>query len=221
MYIVHFRGLRCWASYSLNYPDCLGIGVGSSKSGGYFGIPFPAWHGVHQGDIISPIIFNIVVAVVQEWYFRMRDDKMQMLFYANDSCLVGTDPVIVQQSLTLIVDLFHCLNLQLNANKTKVMIMFAHAASRQESLEAYTHHFNQSLPTHRERSLQKVSCPQCNKCMNHQHLPIHQHEAHAIPLLHVPTISLQDSNKTYHVNIPTQANRISCPVPNCPYSGTT
>jgi hypothetical protein len=89
----------------------------------------------------------------------MRDDKTQMLFYADDSHLVGTDPIIVQQSLTLIVDLFDHLNLQLNTDKTKVMIMFAHAALRHESPEAYTHHFNQSLPTHWERSLQKVSCP--------------------------------------------------------------
>jgi hypothetical protein len=29
-----------------------------------FGIPFPAWHGVHQGDNISPIVFNIVVDAV-------------------------------------------------------------------------------------------------------------------------------------------------------------
>ena len=151
----------------------------------------------------------------------MKDDKMQTLFYADDGCLVGTDPIIVQQSLTLIVDLFDRLNLQLNTNKTKVMIMFAHAASCHESLEAYTCRFNRSLPTHRERSLQKVSCPQCNKCMNHQHLLIHQHEAHAIPLLRVPTISSQDSNQTYYVDFPTQADRISCPVPNCPYSTTT
>ena len=66
----------------------------------------------------------------------MKDDKTQTLFYADDGHLVGTDPIIVQQSLTLIVDLFDRLNLQLNTNKTKVMIMFAHAALRRESLEA-------------------------------------------------------------------------------------
>ncbi len=67
---------------------------------------------------------------------------MQMLFYADDGRLVSTDPIIVQQNLTLIVDLFDCLNLQLNTNKIKVMIRFAHAASCRESLEAYTRHFN-------------------------------------------------------------------------------
>jgi hypothetical protein len=46
------------------------------KSGRYFGIPFPAWCRVRQGDIISPIIFNIIVeAIVHEWYFRMGDDN--------------------------------------------------------------------------------------------------------------------------------------------------
>ncbi len=57
--------------------------------------------------------------------------------------------------------------------------------------------------------------------MNCQHLLIHQQEVHAIPLLCVPNISLRDSNQTYHINFPTQADRISCPVPNCPYSATT
>ena len=50
--------------------------------------------GVRQGDIISPIIFNIIVnAIVREWYFRMDDDDTQTIFYADDGSLSGTDPV--------------------------------------------------------------------------------------------------------------------------------
>jgi hypothetical protein len=133
------------------------------KSGGYFGIPFPAWRGVRQGDIISPIIFNIIVdAVVREWYFRMGDDNTQTFFYADDGRLAGTDPATIQKGLNLLVELFNCMNLHLNTDKTKAMIMFPHASSRRESREAYTRRFDRSLPTHKERSLQKVNCPQCN-----------------------------------------------------------
>jgi hypothetical protein len=134
------------------------------KSGGYFGTPFAAWHGVRQGDIISPIIFNIIVdAVIHEWYFRMDDDKTQMFLYADDGRLAGTDPAIVQKGLTLIVELFKCMNLHLNTDKTKAMIMLAHASSRRESREAYTSHFDRPLPPYEERYLQKVNCPQCNR----------------------------------------------------------
>jgi hypothetical protein len=192
------------------------------KSAGYFGIPFPAWRGIRQGDIISPIVFNIIVdAVVREWYFQMGDNTTQTFFYADDGRLAGTDPVAVQKGLTLLVELFERMNLHLNTDKTKVMIMFAHAASRRESLEAYTRRFDRSLPTYRARSLQKVSCPQCNRRMNRQYLPIHQHEAHAIPLLHFPTVPTLNTSQTYHVDFPENAERISCPVPHCPYSATT
>jgi hypothetical protein len=43
------------------------------KSGGCFGTPFSAHHGVQQGDIISLVIFNIVIdAVICEWYIRIE-----------------------------------------------------------------------------------------------------------------------------------------------------
>jgi hypothetical protein len=41
---------------------------------GYFGRTFRAHHGVRQGDIMSPLIFNImVVAVVRHWHHQCRD----------------------------------------------------------------------------------------------------------------------------------------------------
>ena len=71
------------------------------KSGGYFGEPFHARRGVRQGDIISPVIFNIVVdAIVREWYAYMNigtviEDTfgLETTFYADDGRLSGTDPV--------------------------------------------------------------------------------------------------------------------------------
>jgi hypothetical protein len=85
--------------------------------------------------------------------------------------------------------------------------MFPHASSRRESREAYTRRFDRSLPTHKERSLQKVNCPQCNQRMNRQFLPIHQHEAHGIPLLRIPIVPTQDTSQLYHVDFPENVER--------------
>lgn len=191
------------------------------KSGGYFGTPFPAWRGVRQGDIISPIIFNIIVdAVVCEWYHIMDEQYTGTFFYADDGRLAGSDPVAVQKGLDIIVGLFERMNLQMNTDKTKAMVTFGGSASRRMSFEGYSCRFDQSLPTHQERAAQKVSCPQCHKCMNRQHLKLHQHEAHGRPLLDFPSISLQAPSQTYHVDFPSVSGLVvPCPVLHCPYPG--
>jgi hypothetical protein len=98
---------------------------------------------VRQGDIISPIIFNVLVdAVIHEWYFRMGDNNTQMFFYADDGHLAGTDPATIQKGLTLITELFECMNLHLNTDKTKAMIIFPHASSRPKSCEVHTRRFD-------------------------------------------------------------------------------
>ena len=57
--------------------------------------------------------------------------------------------------------------------------------------------------------------------MNRQFLPIHQHEAHGIPLLRIPIVPTQDTSQLYHVDFPENVERVPCPVPNCPYSAPT
>jgi hypothetical protein len=125
------------------------------KSGGYFGEPFHARRGVRQGDIISPIIFNIVVdTIVREWYAYMNigtviEDTFGLgtMFYANNGRLSGTDPVRLQQGLTIVTDLFKRMGLHLNTNKTKPMVYFGGAGSKHMSAEAYAHRFDKFLPT--------------------------------------------------------------------------
>jgi hypothetical protein len=191
------------------------------KSGGYFGRPFPAWRGIRQGDVISPLIFNIVVdAIVREWYIRMGTNSTTTRFYADDGRLAGSDPVAVQNGLTIFAELFKRMNLQLNTDKTKAMVMFSRASSQKESPDAYARRFNRSLPTQRERALQKMSCPQCHKRMSRQHICLHQHEVHGTPMLHIPMIPAQVSSQMYQVNFPS-GTRVSCPVPGCPYSAST
>ncbi len=46
------------------------------RTGGCYGDPFTAYHGVTQGGPLSSLIFNVVVdAVVREWLRRMLDNE--------------------------------------------------------------------------------------------------------------------------------------------------
>jgi hypothetical protein len=132
----------------------------------------------------------------------VNNNGLGTTFYANDGRLAGTDPEQLQQGFTLVVDLLKRMGLCLNVNKTKAMVYFGGAGSRHMSTEAYAHRFDKSLPTQRQRAAEKVNCPQCNKRMNRQHLPLHQHEAHASPMLHMPSIPNEATSQTYHVNFP-------------------
>jgi hypothetical protein len=69
------------------------------------------------------------------------------MFYANNGRLSGTDPVRLQQGLTIVTDLFKRMGLHLNTNKTKPMVYFGGAGSKHMSAEAYAHRFDKFLPT--------------------------------------------------------------------------
>jgi hypothetical protein len=83
------------------------------------------------GDIISPMIFNVIAdAVIREWERSMgdvggrRETKAQ--FYADEGLLSGTaDPLVeVQQALGRLTGCFaRVLGLKMNATKTEAMIM--------------------------------------------------------------------------------------------------
>jgi hypothetical protein len=67
-----------------------------ARQQGYYGTHFRSERGTTQGDIISPMIFNIVVdAVVREWYHKTETQgpstTVHALFYADDGLLYSTD----------------------------------------------------------------------------------------------------------------------------------
>jgi len=84
----------------------------------------------------------------------------------DDGHLASNIAGSVQEGINLIVELFQRMGLKMNSDKTKAMVYFGGGNSHHESPEAYARHFDHFLPTQRQRSLQKVSCPKCNKRVN-------------------------------------------------------
>jgi hypothetical protein len=190
------------------------------KSADCFSIPFHPTRGVRQGDVISPLLFNIAVdAVLREWHVQVTMAHLTGLsafFYADDGRIDGNDSDNVQEALNIMTKLFLRLGLRMNPTKTKAMIYFGHAASQSMSPCGYARRYDKSLPTSRDRILQKVTCPKCNKLMNRQSLTIHLREIHKLPSLQIPEIHCSDYGQQYIVDFPVQNVQTKCPVNNCP-----
>ena len=98
------------------------------KQGLYFGKTFSPSRGVTQGDIISPMIFNIIVdRVVRDIHEKINHNQYLVIqstaiFYADDGDLFGCNPHELQDIVNQEVDLFKSIGLYPNTSKTKCMI---------------------------------------------------------------------------------------------------
>ncbi len=98
-----------------------------------YGKPFQAGRGVTQGGPLSAKLFNILIdAVGREWMQELRewsaldDAKTEQLmatffaiFYVVDAYLASQDPDFLQRGLDILVDLFACVGLKTNVQKTQ------------------------------------------------------------------------------------------------------
>ena len=97
-----------------------------TKQVGSYGKPFRATRGVRQGDILSRMIFNIVVdTVIRFWRHENtnEDGSLKTQFYADDGTISGNCAKEVQQALDIFTDGFARMGLKMNSKKTVAMIM--------------------------------------------------------------------------------------------------
>ena len=71
---------------------------------------------------------------------------LDAFFYANDGHLVGNNPETLHKGLNIIMELFQCMGLEMNSNKTKAMFFFGGIGSHRMSSEAYAHHLTSCSP---------------------------------------------------------------------------
>jgi hypothetical protein len=217
-----------------------------TKQSGFFGKPFRATRGVRQGDIMSPIIFNIICdAVIREWEFQMNEGnptarkETRSQFYADDGLLSGEDPHETQRALDIFTDTFARVGLKMNATKTKVMSMTGCKTYTTISKEAYDRRITGAGLSNRERRLEKVECELCGAMINRQHVKNHQKTLKCIrgrndwaerganmerrdgPIQSQPGAGVEtEAPMEYRFNMPLK-QEVPCPVPDCHYSTAT
>jgi hypothetical protein len=197
------------------------------KQAGFFGKPFRANRGVRQGDIISPMIFNIIAdAVIRhtEWTcLNEGKGSITSLFYADDGLLMGTNEETVQYYLNRYTENFARVGLKMNSEKTKALIMEGGKFYGAQSTEAYNRRMTGVGSTAKRQGLQKIQCDLCGATVNKQHLTTHQsrqiciknRSAQPVPTVYTPEptvfrefhcVSIQENRKT------------SCPMKDCIFS---
>jgi hypothetical protein len=125
--------------------------VVARQSGYYYSEPFKVGHGVIQGDVISPTIFNIIVDVFLHHWDSVVSPvptdtdalgtnilERLSLFFIDDGLIRNTVPKWLQDAFELLVDLFEWAG---NTDKTKAMICSPGFIQTHMSAYAYKHKY--------------------------------------------------------------------------------
>ena len=203
-----------------------------TKQATYYGKPFKATRGVTQGDIISPMLFNIAVdAVIRAWERDMqiwrettgqggRDWDLDCEFYADDGKVGSSDAASVQRSIDIMEDLFGRLGLKANAKKTKAMVTVGCVDTIEQSTQAYGRRIGGVGKNHREREAEKVACPLCGVFLQRKSLRNHlrfKHGGAAIPEEEKEEdLEEEEEEGVFVCNMAnTPKARAACPIPGC------
>ena len=90
------------------------------RQAGFYSDTINVERGVTQGDIDSPIIFNIIIdAVLQNVMGSELYNKSITSSYADDGLIEHKNPEALQKDLDIFISLFEKMGLKTNASKTK------------------------------------------------------------------------------------------------------
>ena len=195
------------------------------RASGYHGRAFRATRGVTQGDILSPMIFNVVVdCIIKAW--RREHPAVaavvDTIFYADDGELISEDPVALQAATVSFTDYCNRVGLKMNSAKTKVLITAPGPLNLGLSSPAYRLRMSGVGVTERARRAMRVDCTVCGQEFRATSLQRHMVTAHQVFQVQRPPLSRRlfegtGTGTCFTIDVPRSnpPTRTMCPVPNC------
>ena len=193
-----------------------------------YGPKIPVNAGVRQGDVISPLLFNLVVdaicRITNTTFPRLREE-VQMVFYADDGRLGGENSGNVQRVLNFMSDCFERVGLKVNNKKTVAMDNDVKFRARRKHHGAIRGQ-QRGQPEYEIRQNTYVHCPICRIPIQNRSLRrhcVHKHpentEHHQQPEIWSPGPSPSKAGVTYTAYWETDEQgknkEIHCPAPDC------
>jgi hypothetical protein len=195
------------------------------RASGYHGRCFQAHRGVTQGDIISPMIFNVVVdCMITKWKQIPTHKNVEALFYADDGVFSSHNLEALIETVELFRKWFSQVGLQMNQKKTKAMICRSRHINLGMSAINYEHRMTGKGQNAKERGDNQVNCHICQRKLKTSSLARHLSTAHQSmckPIQEIPPRLFDDPQKTYVLEVPNDGSTINCPIENCPGHATT
>ena len=121
-----------------------------SRAEGYYGPPFKVYHGVTQGDPLSPTLSNLVMdAAIRHWVMVVAEtevvteelglliQELVAYFYSDDGLVTSTQPERLKQAFGILTGLFGQVRFRTNTWKTASMAFQPCHMPGRISVEAY------------------------------------------------------------------------------------
>ena len=123
------------------------------RQAGFYSRPIKVERGCTQGDIDSPVIFNLIVdAVIRSAKEKGEHWGSILCFYADDGLVENVDPEKLQLDLNKLVDLFKRVGLETNEIKTKLMAVRGKQVPSARTRETYNRLRRDAKPRKKRRT---------------------------------------------------------------------
>jgi len=185
---------------------------------GFYSDTIPVRRGVTQGDVDSPIIFNLII----DTFLRRAQEEpdfggSEFSFYADDGLLEMNCPVALQRDLDRVIALFAEFGLIANRMKTKFMILWGPAVAAEK--RGYTGRRCVQDPAREPWHKRRVACVECGTVLRQGYLQMHMEKVHQTPVEKYRRRKV-GTDATFVVDVNRRGQETQCPVLGCEGRGT-